>query len=985
VSAQTYPRLGVVAVDQGSTDGSWDMLVQSLGEARVLRSEPGPGAALARVVKLEAAQAVDYFLLLHDDAIMAPDAVQQLVESAEAIEGAGIAGAKLVDADNPRVLKDVGWSIDRFGHAYSPLEANELDQGQYDRIREVLFVSGAAMLVSYEVVIKTGTPDERLGPYHPDLDYCWRARLAGFSVILSPLAVVRHHDAGAAGERRGDRRAEHPRYYEERAAGDAVLKNYGLASLWLLPVYLVQGLVKFLVLVLGRRFEEAGGLVASWGWHVVRLPGTLVRRRRAQASRKVKDSEIHRYMAHGSVRFRKWMDAAGRVVPGDIDIPDEDDAAASFVPLHERAGTAAKGHPVAAAWLLSALVAAFAMRHLVGRGQLTGGVLPASLPSGGEFFTELVSAVRTTVLGGQQSASPALAIPGAIGSLPLSSTQFAEKILLGALPFLAGVSMYRMAFRACQAKVPALLGAGIYVLAPISLWSFSTGRIPALVLLAVLPRLAERLMMAFAPVAPGRRWRFVVGTGAFLAVSFCFFPGTALAAGILLLVSLLTPERPARWGGGMALSLGVVVAAAVLSFPLLIQLYQQAGVGLGSLTGYPSVEGMLRTVVMPGKGDWVIGWILPASAAMGILLAGPHRRLLTVRFAMSAAAGVGLGWASAAGWLPEQVSNPTAYIAVAALSYGALIALGLTSVAERRRGVSLGRALGVLTSAGVVALLVANALLASWGTWDVGRRRLPPAWPLITAEQGDFRILWIGADPGVPLPAPAGEISRVFENGDDSFAYTLTGRTGVSALDVGRTLEGDGYGYLDDALVELMSGRTRHAGAILGPLGVRYVVAEDGQIPHGVVSQLEEQIDMSLVPAGGLTIYRNSANVMPGSVLPAEGFAALDSNDLSGASRLPRDSDTESIEPVEGGWDGADTDGLVWPGTQFAPGWQMTAGTLEQAPEEALEWALAFTPPEGTGAFEIRYRDQQIWTYLMIALGLLWLAALWTTRKPARR
>jgi hypothetical protein len=172
---------------------------------------------------------------------------------------------------------------------------------------------------------------------------------------------------------------------------------------------------------------------------------------------------------------------------------------------------------------------------------------------------------------------------------------------------------------------------------------------------------------------------------------------------------------------------------------------------------------------------------------------------------------------------------------------------------------------------------------------------------------------------------------------------------------------------------------------MLGPLGVRYVVAEDGQIPHGVVSQLEEQVDMSLVPAGGLTIYRNSANVMPASVLPGDGFAALASNDLSGASRLPSGVPTDPIEQVEGGWDGTDASGLVWTGAQFAPGWQMTAGSLEQAPKETLGWALAFTPPEGTGAFEIRYGEQQVWTYLMIALGLLWLAALWTTRKPAKR
>ncbi|MCJ7832644.1 MAG: hypothetical protein MUP92_04255, partial [Actinobacteria bacterium] len=765
--------------------------------------------------------------------------------------------------------------------------------------------------------------------------------------------------------------SEHRRYLEERGATDAIIKNYGLSTLWLLPVFLLQGLAKFVALILSRRFEEAGGLAASWGWHLLRLPGTIARRRRAQATRKVKDSEIHRYMAHGSVRFRKWMDAAGRVLPGDIDVPDEEESGSSFVPLRERAGTAAKGHPVAAAWLLASIVAFFAFRHLVGRGQLTGGVLPASLPSGGDFFTELVSAIRTTVLGGRQAASPALAIGGGLASVPFSSAQLAEKLLLGVLPVFAGVSMYRMTFRACQVKVPALMAAGAYVLAPVTLWSFSTGRIPALMLLAILPKVTERLIMAFGPVAPVRRWRFIVGTGAFLALAFCFFPGAALAMGVLLVAALLTPERPSRWGGGLTLSLAVAAAAAVLSFPLVIQLTDQAGVGLGSIPGRASVEDILRAVVMPGKGDWAVSWILPAAAAAGVLLAGPGRRLLAVRFTLSAVSGMALAWASASGWLPAPVSNPLAYVSVVALSYCALIALGLASVAERRRGVSWARALGAVASAGVIVLLLANAMLASWGTWDVGRRQLPPAWPLITAEARDFRILWVGADPAVALPAPAGEPERIFASGSDSFAYTVTGRQGVSALDVGRALDGDGYSYLDTALAELMSGETRHAGAMLGPLGVRYVVAADGQLPRGVVTQLEEQLDMALVPAGGLTIYRNSAAVAPASVLPQDGFEALTSPDVRGVIRLPRDVEAEPMEPVQGGWDGESGSGLVWTGAQFSPGWKMTAGPLTQPSVEALGWALAFTPPQGTGAFEIRYQDLQVWTYQMLALGLL--------------
>src|SRR5881397_2210659 len=69
VSRQTHPRLGIVAVDCGSTDGSSDLLEQSLGEGRVvtLQGNPGLPAAIQAGLRVDAADRADYVLYLHDD------------------------------------------------------------------------------------------------------------------------------------------------------------------------------------------------------------------------------------------------------------------------------------------------------------------------------------------------------------------------------------------------------------------------------------------------------------------------------------------------------------------------------------------------------------------------------------------------------------------------------------------------------------------------------------------------------------------------------------------------------------------------------------------------------------------------------------------------------------------------------------------------------------------------------------------------------
>ena len=59
-----------------------------------------------------------------------------------------------------------------------------------------------------------------------------------------------------------------------------MLKNYSLLSLlWVVPAALLLGTVRFVYLVLGRRFEEAFDVAAAWGWNLAHLPGTLARRR----------------------------------------------------------------------------------------------------------------------------------------------------------------------------------------------------------------------------------------------------------------------------------------------------------------------------------------------------------------------------------------------------------------------------------------------------------------------------------------------------------------------------------------------------------------------------------------------------------------------------------------------------------------------------------------------------------------------------------
>ncbi len=380
LSAQTYPRLAVLAVDNASTDGSTDLLRDALGERRVisLPRRRGLADAVRAALELPVASEADFVLVVHDDAALDADAVARLVEAAVGIgvEHVGVVGPKVVDWDHPRELRDVGRSADLFGHGYAPLQPGEIDQGQFDRVLEVLCVSSASMLISREAWKRAGLFDERLDTEHQGLDFCWRARVAGFRVLMTPLARTRHRSATAAGEREATERQQRPRYREDRAAIASVLKNYSLLSLlWIVPVALAMGVVRLLFLLLSRRFEDAYDLVAAWGWNVAHLPGTWSRRRRVQKVRRVKDRQLRRFMESAGVRWPRWFQTAERILEEQREIDAEDQDKPVTRRLRDRTASLVGTHPVIVASVLGVAIGAVAIRSFLGPEALAGGAL----------------------------------------------------------------------------------------------------------------------------------------------------------------------------------------------------------------------------------------------------------------------------------------------------------------------------------------------------------------------------------------------------------------------------------------------------------------------------------------------------------------------------------------------------------------------------------------------------------------------------------
>ena len=989
LAAQTYPRLAVLAVDNASGDGSRELLEQALGDRRVISlPEPrGLAGSLKAALELPVASEADFVLLLHDDAAMDPDVVLHLVEAAVGIgvDRVGVVGAKVVDWEQPRRLRDVGMSADLFGHAYAPLQPDEIDQGQFDRVLEVLSVSSSSMLVARDAWKRAGLFDERIDAEFEGLDFCWRVRTSGFRVLMTPLARTRHRSATSEGERATAERDRTPRYREDRAAIASMLKNYSLLSLlWIVPLAVTLGVFRLLFLVLARRFEEAWDLLAAWGWNVTHLPGTLKRRRRVQKMRRTKDRQLRRFMESAGLRLPRWFQTAERILEEQRAIEDDEQGEPVSRRLRDRTASLVGTHPVIVASFFGLVIGAVVIRFLVGPEAIAGGVLPSfpSSPSG--FLSELVSGYRTTPLGGPLTASPALGALGGLSWLAFASTSIAQKVVLAGAPALASILMYRAAARLTSRPSASVLAAAAYVLSGLMMWSFSQGRLDLLVALAVLPAAAERLEAAFGADDPtDGRWRFAAGLGVTIAVLMAFAPGAGLALIVLVVIELLAG---ASRGRGLTLVAIAVVAAAVLLFPFVPTLIAGGGAAFTSTIGTTDLSMLARLTPGGGPGTWVVALFLPIGAVVSFALVGAEFRARAIRAAVMAIAGLGLSWLSAAGWLPGASSNPLAYLALASVGMALLVAYGLASLFTGLGRESFGlRQLGSAMLALVLGVgLLFQSVAAMIGGWAVGGvEQIPAAWAVVEGSaKGDFRVLWVGGDDGTPFPAPGGDAQGTVEAGEATLRFGITDRTGVSALDTGRPTVGPGADHLAEALNEVLSGTTQHGGALFAPFAVRYVVAEADSLPPAAAQRLTNQLDLNLVPAAGLVIFRNASTMPPAAILDVdrETTALIHSGTPSDVARL-RAVDASSLDPIEGGWSGGEGRGPVYISTEFQGSWQLDGSDLE--PRRAFGWATSFEPQDAP--VTVIYGAQLLATVQALLLGLVWIVALWITRKPVAR
>lgn len=185
---------------------------------------------------LESQAPPDYILLLNPDTVCRPGAIRALVEFMDERPRAGIAGSLLQDARGAPAYSAHNFftplgeleSGARLGLLSRVLRRYSVASPFRDYAHECDWVSGAALIVRRAVLEQIGLLDEGYFLYFEEVDFCLRARKAGWQVWFVPESVVVHFEGATTGIHDVARRR--PRYwYDSRRR--YFVKHHGISGL----------------------------------------------------------------------------------------------------------------------------------------------------------------------------------------------------------------------------------------------------------------------------------------------------------------------------------------------------------------------------------------------------------------------------------------------------------------------------------------------------------------------------------------------------------------------------------------------------------------------------------------------------------------------------------------------------------------------------------------------------------------------------------
>lgn len=201
VLANTPGQIDIVVVDNGSTDSSVELLRSDFKRVKIVELDKNYGFAEGYNRALAAMQ-YELVVLLNSDVAVGEGWVEPLFERLRSDSTLAAVAPKILSYTDPTSFEYAGAAggyIDFLGYPFCRgriLQRVEKDMGQYDDVRDLFWISGAAFACRLSVFKEVGGFDNDFFAHMEEIDLCWRYALAGYRVQVVSQSVVYHLGGG---------------------------------------------------------------------------------------------------------------------------------------------------------------------------------------------------------------------------------------------------------------------------------------------------------------------------------------------------------------------------------------------------------------------------------------------------------------------------------------------------------------------------------------------------------------------------------------------------------------------------------------------------------------------------------------------------------------------------------------------------------------------------------------------------------------------
>jgi GT2 family glycosyltransferase len=196
-----YPNFRVLLVDNGSTDGSADILRRKFPDIDIIENSANYGYVRGNNIGIRRAldEGASHVFILNNDTTVGENALDELM--AVAVREKAILSPKVYYYDRPRVINSMGTSMNWFRLRPYLGNCGKEDRGQFSGIYPANILVGCALLISREIIEDLGLFDESFYMIHEDADLCLRNIKAGNKNLTVSGAVIYHKASATLGKR----------------------------------------------------------------------------------------------------------------------------------------------------------------------------------------------------------------------------------------------------------------------------------------------------------------------------------------------------------------------------------------------------------------------------------------------------------------------------------------------------------------------------------------------------------------------------------------------------------------------------------------------------------------------------------------------------------------------------------------------------------------------------------------------------------------